>query len=88
MVLWFVSYTTPQIIVYVYDVSIIIVYDVSLLLSMTYQSQSLSFSGKTYCMDLRVIKLTDQVSPSSGFRVPHYSSNIQKMLICDTYLTV
>ena len=57
-------------IVIVYDVSIVIVYDVTLLLSMTYQFQSRL--RKTDCTDLWVIKLTNQVSPSIGFQVPHW----------------
>ena len=49
--------------------SVVFVYDVLLLLSMTYHFQSRL--GKNDCMDLWVIKLTNQVSPSSGFPVPH-----------------
>ena len=49
----------------------LVVYEVTLLLStMTYKFQSLS--GKTDFIDLWVIKPTNQVSPSSGFRVPLY----------------
>ena len=69
MALWFVSYATSPTMVIVYDVSIVIVYDVTLLLSMTYQFQI--SSGKTDYTDLWVIKPTNQVSPSIGFRVPH-----------------
>ena len=62
----------------------------SLLLSMTYHLLfcmtyhcyclwCLNFKDvreKTDCTDLCVIKLTNQVSPSSGFQVPHWSNNI------------
>ena len=71
MALWFVSYATSPTMVIVYDVSIVIVYDVTLLLSMTYQFKI--STGKTDCTDLWVIKLTNQVSPSIGFRVPHFA---------------
>ena len=73
MALWFVSYATSPIIVIVYDISIVIFYDVTLLytLSMMFQFQSLS-GEKTDWLDLWVIKPTNQVSTSSGFRVPHY----------------
>ena len=70
MALWFVSYAMSPITVTIYDVSIVIVYDVALLLSMTYHSQSRF--GKTDCKDIWVIKLKHQVSPSIGFRVPHF----------------
>ena len=70
MALWFVSYATSPITVTIYDVSIVIVYDVTLLLSITYHFQSRL--GKTDCTDIWVIKLKNQVSPSIGFRVPHY----------------
>ena len=49
-----------------------------LLLSMAYHWYCLgrinfkSVREKTDCTDLWVIKLTNQVSPSSGFRVPHW----------------
>ena len=72
MALWFVSYATSPITFTIYDVSIVIVYDVTLLLSMTYHFQSRL--GKTDCTDIWVIKLTNQVSPSIGFRVPHYET--------------
>ena len=71
MALWFVSYATSPITVTIYDVSIVIVYDVTLLLSMTYHFQSRL--GKTDCTDIWVIKLKNQVSPSIGFRVPHFA---------------
>ena len=81
MALWFVSYATSPIIVVIYDVPIGMVYSVILLLSMTHQFQSRS--GKTDCTDLRVIKLTNQVSPSSGFRIPicvfHFDSDTQQV---------
>ena len=67
--MWFISYATSPINVIVYDLSIEIVYDVSLLISMLYQLQNRS--RKTDFMDLWVIKPTNQVSPSSVFRVPH-----------------
>ena len=70
MALWFVSYATSPITVTIYDVSIVIVYDVTLLLSMTYHFQSRL--EKTDCTDIWVIKLKNQVSPSIGFRVPHW----------------
>ena len=50
-----------------------------LLLSMTYHCYYLwsinfkAFLVKTDCMELWVIKPTNQVSASSGFRVPHWS---------------
>ena len=75
MALWFISYARSAITVTIYDVSIVIVYDVTLLLSMTYHFQSRL--GKTDCMDIWVIKLKDQVSPSIGFRVPHCITIIQ-----------
>ena len=70
MALWFVSYATSPITVTIYDVSIVIVYDVTLLLSMTYHYQSRL--GKTDRTDIWVIKLKNQVSPSIGYRVPHW----------------
>ena len=76
MALRFVSYATSPLIV--------IVYDVTLLLSMTYQFQSRS--GKTDCTDLWVIKPTNQVSPSSGFMVPHCFMNC--LLQTDSTLTL
>ena len=83
MALWFVSYATSPItvtiddvsIVIVYDVSIVIVYDVILLSSMTYHFQSRL--GKTDCTDIWVKKLKNQVSPSIGFRVPHFNPDIE-----------
>ena len=71
MALWFVSYATSPITVTIYYVSIVIVYGVTLLLSMMYHFQSRL--GKTDCTDIWVIKLKNQVSPSIGFRVPHYN---------------
>ena len=87
MALRFVSYETSPIIVIVYDVlivivndvSIVVVYDVTLLLSMTYQFQIRS--GKTDRTDLWVIKLTDQVSPSSGFWIPHYDHFVPVLMV-------
>ena len=58
-----------HIIVIVYDVSIVIVYDLSLLLSMIYRFQTRT--GKNWLHRYMGIKLTNRVSPSSGFRVPH-----------------
>ena len=63
------SYATSPIIVIVYDVSI--VYDVALLLSITYEFLKSAREKKTDCTNLWVIKPTNQVSPSNGFRVPH-----------------
>ena len=44
-----------------------------LLLSMTYHFQN--SLGKTDCTDIWVIKLKNQISPSIGFRVPHYGTD-------------
>ena len=45
-----------------------------LLLYMVYQFQS--SLGKKDCTDLWVIKLTNKVSPSSGFWVSHFTSSL------------
>ena len=75
MALWFVSYATSPIIVIFYDVSIIIVDGVTI---------DIVYDVSTLKPDLWVIKLTNQVSPSIGFRVPHYGTEYSCGFQCGT----